>query len=197
MSTLEELKELPREELVEMAEMLHIKTPDAINPSKPNKTELATVIAEHQAKVDAERAEEDGELITIPKTEGRIAPTKTFTRAQLNKMDVMRKIRVIIHDNQATQTKEDTVTVSWGNRAIGGQTDLISLGGEPQYVRQGALNNLRDAMTTIQTLKSGPAGGVQKVRKPRFVVVEVEGLTQDELEALADKQRLRNAKNVM
>jgi len=196
MSKLEELVKLERTELVEMVSMLGLKTPNANNPSKPNKTELAEVLAEYQELQESDKVAINGEKIEVAMTDKMIRKPIPMTALELTKKEVFRKDRVIIHDNQGNQTKDDSITISWGNRGIGGQTDIIPMNGEPQYVRVGALNNIKDAMTTIQTPKGGPGGGVTKERKHRFIVVHVAGLTEDELQLLADKQKLRNAKNL-
>ena len=195
MSKVNELLELERTELVEMVSMLGLKVP-ATNPSKPNKTELATALADYQNKHESDTLKINGEVVEVEKTAKMIRKPVPMSALELTRKEVFRKDRVIIHDNQGNQTKDDSVTISWGNRALGGQTDIVSMNGDPQYVRVGALNNIKDAMTTIQTPKGGPGGGVQKERKHRFVVVDVAGLTEDELANLADKQRLRNAKNL-
>jgi len=160
----------------------------AKNPGKPNKAEYLEVLNTFKAKQDAIHGVEEGDKVEP------VADTKPKkqSKSALLKLDLMAKERVIVHDNQEGQTKDEMISVSWGNRLIGRHTDWVRLDGEPQYVRRGALNNLKDATTVIHVPK--PFGGVSMQRKNRFVVVPVEPLTDKELENLAAQQRARNSK---
>ena len=61
----------------------------------------------------------------------------------------MRKERVVIYDMQDTQTKIPAQSITWGNGLIGIHSDVVELAsGKPQYVRRGALANLRLATYT-------------------------------------------------
>jgi hypothetical protein len=166
----------------------------AKNPAKPNKTEYLEALTAFKATQDAthgvEESDEDEVEDTAPKTD--TPKRKPQSPAALMKLDLMKKDRVIIHDQQDTQTKDEMISVSWGNRLLGGQTDWIDLSGEPQYVRRGALGNLRDASMFIQTPKDG--GGVHTVRKKRFIIVETDGLTLEAFEELKAQQKMRNSK---
>jgi len=174
---------------------IEIKNPKVAN--KPNKSEIIAAILEHRAKSDAIKKERMGDTIPVnDATKANLKPgvvLKPQTKLELMRKELMLKDRVIIHDQQERQTKEETITVSWGNRGIGTFTDLVSLGGEPQYVRRGALNNLKDATTVIQIPKAN--GGVAKEVRKRFVIQRVEGLTQKELDELAAQQAMRNSKH--
>ena len=117
---------------------------------------------------------------------------KPQSRAQLVKLDAMKKDRVIVRDMQETQTKDELISVNWGNKLIGRHSDWVDLSGEPQYVRRGALYNLRDATMSVQVPKKG--GGVEMVTKKRFVVVDVDPMTEEELAQLASIQSMRNSK---
>ena len=125
-----------------------------------------------------------------PVTDG--SKRKPQTTKQLIRLDLFNKVRCVIHDQQDSQTKDEMISVSWGNRTTGGQTDFVDLSGEPQYVRRGALNNLKEATMTSHISKAN--GGVDMQSKKRFIVVETEGLTAEELADLANKQKLRTAK---
>lgn len=177
-------------------------TVEAANPAKPNKTELLESLNAFKAKQDAIHnpvVEEkvDAEVVEEPAVTGRgiKAPTtdvkKVSSKQELMRADLFRKERVIINDNQTAQTKEEMVSVSWGNRMIGGQTDFVPMHGEPQYVRRGALANLREANMVEHVQKE--RGGVEMVKRKRFSIVPVEGLTEAEITALAAKQAMRNA----
>jgi hypothetical protein len=187
--------EMTNAALLEIVEAANIKV-NAKNPQKPNKAELVEAITKHQEKATEAKKERDDDVVPIPaEAKSKLKPGVTLrekTKLQLIKEDLMLKDRVIIHDNQENQTKEDTITVSWGSRGIGTHTDLVSLTGEPQYVRRGALNNLRTAKAVIQTPKE--KGGVSTEYRNRFVIQEVKGLTEKELAELAAVQRMRNSK---
>jgi len=168
----------------------------AKNPQKPNKAEYLTALGEFKAAQDNVHKERNAEKAEAEKA----APVKDGStrkpqsKSVLTKLDLMAKERVIVQDMQETQTKDELISVSWGNRLIGMQTDWVDLSGEPQYVRRGALQNLRDATMTIQNPKKSGSGGVSKNQKKRFVVIPQEPLTQKELDQLASVQKMRNSK---
>jgi len=165
----------------------------AKNPQKPNKTEYLEALNAFKSKQDAvhgrDREEEAKVAATTPKgTPGR----KVQSEAQLQRLELFAKERVIVRDMRESQTKDEMISVSWGNRLIGMQTDWVDLSGEPQYVRVGAIENLKDAPMIIHSPKAG--GGDNMVSKKRFVIVPVEPLTDAELKALAAVQSMRNSK---
>ena len=166
----------------------------AKNPAKPNKGEYLTALNDFKAKQDATHADRIEEKAKVeeaaPVTDG--STRKPQSKDQLLKLDLMRKERVIVRDMQESQTKDEMISISWGNRLIGRKTDWVDLSGNPQYVRVGAINNLKEATMTIHT--KTPSGGDTMERKNRFVVVPVEALSEKELEELANQQKLRNSK---
>jgi len=166
----------------------------AKNPAKPNKGEYLAALNEFKAKQDETHAERNEEKAKLEKAEPVKdgSKRKPQSKAQLTKLDLMRKERVIVRDMQESQTKDEMISISWGNRLIGRQTDWVDLSGNPQYVRVGAINNLKDATMTVHAQK--PGGGDSMVRKNRFVVVPMEALSEAELEELAAQQKMRNSK---
>lgn len=166
----------------------------AKNPAKPNKTEYLEALNAFKAKQDElhkDRNEEKAKAVKAePVTDG--SKRKPQSTSQLMKLDLFKKDRVIVRDMQESQTKDEMISVSWGNRLIGRQTDWIDLSGEAQYIRRGAIGNLKEATMTVHTPK--PNGGVSMQRKNRFVVVEVDPLTGEELEELAAQQKMRTSK---
>jgi len=167
----------------------------AKNPGKPNKGEYLTALTmfkEEQDLLHKDKIEEKKEKPV--KVKESASKRKPQTASQLQKLDLFQKKRVIVRDMQEAQTKDEMVSVSWGNRRIGRQTDWIDLSGEPQYVRQGALNNLKDASMVVHTPKAGGSGGAGMARKSRFVIVDVEPLTIKEIEELKAQQSMRNSK---
>ena len=167
----------------------------AKNPAKPNKTEYLETLAVFKDEQDIIHKDRKAEKAAVtkskPVTDG--SKRKPQSKSELMKLDLFRKDRVIVHDQQDVQTKDAMISVSWGNRLIGGQTDWVDLSGAEQYIRRGALQNLREATMVIQVPK-GDAGGVSKTIKKRFIIVEVEPLTTEELADLAAQQKMRNSK---
>ena len=164
----------------------------AKNPAKPNKTEYLEALNAFKAKqdelhgVDPDAVVEKVEAVTDGSTR------KPQSKSKLMKLDLFKKDRVVIHDNQESQTKDEMISVSWGNRLLGRQTDWVDLSGEPQYVRRGALNNLKEATMVSHAPK--PGGGATQVRKKRFIVVNVEVHSDQEFADLKAQQKMRNSK---
>ena len=184
-------------------------TVQAKTPNKPTKAELiATLEAfkKEQNRINGiEYEEENDELVgeddsgsTKPKkTEDVAKPAKSYSKAERKKLqmaDLLRKERVLIYDVQDNQTKTPAITVTWGNSLIGFYTDVINLeSGKPQYVRRGALANLRNA-TFTRSIQEEEFGPVKNVVEERFNIKELDGLTEEEIEILASKQKMFNAK---
>ena len=180
-------------------------------PGKPTKAELVAVLNAYKTQQDiingiepevaAEDEEEEldtnVESESVPKpVEPKIAvakPARELSRNErkaLQRADLMRKERVIIHDMQDTQTKVPAMTVTWGNGLIGIHTDVIDLSSsKPQYVRRGALANLR-LSTYTQSIQEEEYGPVEQRTEFRFSIKELDGLSEDEIANLAAQQRL-------
>lgn len=214
---------LTNKELKQLAQELNIDV-TAKNPGKPNKEEYVKAItafkdkqeAMHGSNPDLADTDEEDIITNEPVVEVEedldeieVEPTQPATatkqvkittmgkfkgrnRGKLLREDVFRKERYIVTDMQENQTKDMVVSVAWGNRTLGGQTEFISLNGEPQYIRRGALKNVLATQTVIHEPKEG--GGENAVKKSRFVLQKIDGMTQEELAELARKQALRNAK---
>lgn len=188
-------------------------TVQAKTPNKPTKAELiATLDAfkKEQNRIngiedDEENDTENDELVgeensgsTKPKKFDDVAkPAKSYSKAERRKLqiaDLLRKERVLIHDVQDNQTKIPAITVTWGNSLIGFYSDVINLeSGKPQYVRRGALANLRNA-TFTRSIQEEEFGPVKNIVEERFSIKELDGLTEEEIEVLASKQKMFNAK---
>lgn len=193
---IEMYKELTNAQLKEECDDLGIeKVIGSKNPAKPTKDDyLAAIEAKFNYEPVAQETGEDEVKEEVEAVAEIPTTRKPQSAAKLSRLEMTRKDRIIVHDVQASQTKDkdEMISVSWGNRLLGGQTDFVSLSGEPQYVRRGAINNLLEATTVIH--KSRPTGGVESEVVKRFVITEVGGLTPEELADLASKQKLRNAK---
>ena len=190
----DEYKDLTNSQLAEECEALGIKKVlGSKNPHKPTKDDYIAAII---AKLNYEPLDGEDEVEEEVEAEAKIPTTrKKQTQAQLARLEMFRKDRVVIHDTQENQSKDkdEMISVSWGNRLLGGQTDFVSLNGQPQYVRRGALNNIMDA-TTIHHKPKANGNGVSAERGKRFIVTEVAGFTEKELAELATKQKMRNSK---
>ena len=180
-------------------------------PGKPTKAELVAVLNAYKtqqdiingiepevaADEDEEELDTNVESVSVPKpVEPKIAvakPARELSRNErkaLQRADLMRKERVIIHDMQDTQTKVPAMTVTWGNGLVGIHTDVIDLSSsKPQYVRRGALANLR-LSTYTQSIQEEEYGPVEQRTEFRFSIKELDGLNEDEIANLAAQQRL-------
>ena len=190
-------KDMTNKELAELVKDFDL-TVEAANPGKPNKTELIAALDKFKAKQDAingiePEVDEDEPETTVEPTAPVVKKPKKSSKVALIKADLLRKERVIINDNQTNQTKDEMISVSWGNRKIGVYSEYITLTGEPQYIRRGALGNLKD-VTFIHHEPKANGSGDQMLVKPRFSIVPVAGMTEDELKELGNKQAMRNAK---
>ena len=180
-------------------------------PGKPTKAELVAVLNAYKTQQDIINgiepevaADEDEEELdtnvesesVLKSVEPKIAvakPARELSRNErkaLQRADLMRKERVIVHDMQDTQTKVPAMTVTWGNGLVGIHTDVIELAsGKPQYVRRGALANLR-LSTYTQSIQEEEYGPVEQRTEFRFSIKELDGLSEDEIANLAAQQRL-------
>ena len=131
------------------------------------------------------------------KVEDVAKPARAYSKAERRKLqiaDLLRKERVLIHDVQDNQTKIPAITVTWGNSLIGFYSDVINLeSGKPQYVRRGALANLRNA-TFTRSIQEEEFGPVKNIVEERFSIKELDGLTEEDIEILASKQKMFNAR---
>ena len=119
---------------------------------------------------------------SVPKTreeEIQLAAEYNFTKTYVVVTD---------HDNTQSTDSDDLlagVKIQWGNRFTLGQTDVVFMHGEPQYVRNGAI----EAMKTM-LIPTNSESSTTRVKK-RFSITEVEGWDQDRIDALKEQQRLK------
>ena len=181
-------------------------TVDAKTPGKPNKAELVSALENYRKQQNIINGVEEDETEDLDETNDeltpgsknetkveKVVPQKLLPREQkkrLQKADLLRKERVIVIDKQHTQTRIPAITVTWGNKLIGIYSDVIDLkSNKPQYVRRGALANLR-ACTFTYSYQEEEFAPVKQVTEERFEIRELEGLTEDEIADLAIKQRM-------
>ena len=188
-------------------------TLEAKNPSKPTKAELVATLTNFKREQDVLNGnideEENDELVNdsnsgsegeITASKKEVKPSKPARelsqseRKKLQMADLLRKERVLVYDVQDNQTKTPAMSVTWGNSLIGFYTDMVNLeSGKPQYIRRGALANLRDA-TFTRSIQEEEFGPVVNQTEFRFNIKELDGLTEEEIETLGAKQKLFNSK---
>ena len=121
-------------------------------------------------------------------------------KAKLQKDDLLRKEEVIITDMDNTQTRVEAKTISWGNELIGYYTDLVQFDTEDGvYIRRGAIQKMESGKMTITTKKkniNADGGAVEIIttkEQPRFRVVRLQGMTEEEKVRLATEQATKKA----
>jgi len=186
-----QFEELTNAELKEACKDFDIEV-IANNPAKPNKTEYLEALNKFKESQDKLHGIDANETEEAPKPKKKSKVRKEQSHGQLMKLDLMAKQRVIVRDMQESQTKDEMISVSWGNRLIGRQTDFIDLSGTPQYIRKGALNNLKEASMVTHTPNGNKSPSMK--RTPRFVIVETENLSEKEIAELSAQQKMRNSK---
>lgn len=187
-------------ELKEMLEVLELSTPKAKNPFKPNKDEMVKVLMEFKRYQDNINGYEPEEGDEIPEEDEEeevvvVAPRKkkesNAEKAALLKADLMRSELVIVHDTQTSQTATAARTVTWGNRLLGIQNDVVKFG-TPWYVRRGALANLRcNEITEYSQEENGP---MRTDTRSRYMITDVAGWTEEQLATAVAEQRIRNSR---
>jgi len=154
----------------------------------------------NEEEIMADKVEVQEEIKTESKVETKTTPKapvvaefKKLTRdeevalaAEYN----LTKTRVVVTDHDTTQSMEADVlergvTISWGNKFLGSQTDCVFMHGEPQYVRNGALAAMRTILIPTNSKDSTSR------TKARFSITEVEGWTQEKIDELKAQQKLK------
>ena len=159
-----------------------------------------TIINTNEEEIMADEVEVQEEVKVENKVETKTTPKapvvpefKKLTRdeevalaAEYN----MTKTRVVVTDHDTTQSMEADVlergvTISWGNKFLGSQTDCVFMHGEPQYVRNGALAAMKTILIPTNSKDSTSR------TKARFSITEVEGWTQEKIDELKAQQKLK------
>lgn len=154
----------------------------------------------NEEEIMDDKVEVQEEIKTESKVETKITPKapvvpefKKLTRdeevalaAEYN----LTKTRVVVTDHDTTQSMEADVlergvTISWGNKFLGSQTDCVFMHGDPQYVRNGALAAMRTILIPTNSKDS------TNRTKARFSITEVEGWTQEKIDELKAQQKLK------
>ncbi len=177
------------------------------NVSKPTKTEyLAAIKLSYATPTEPEEVdsideiEESDEDFLKNDFEEKPKPAKVVevkeTRSQKRKKqrnEMFALKRVIITSNDDSQTKVNNMVnyVTWGNRLLGHQTDRVIFG-KPWHVRVGALNNLKDNIL-YKSIQDDEGNSVKTQTMPKYNIVYLDKLTEDEIELIAKRQTIRNS----
>ena len=168
----------------------------ALNGAEDTNTNTNT----NEEEIMADKVEVQEEIKTETKVETKttqktpvVTEPKKLTRdeevalaAEYN----MTRTRVVITDHDTTQSMEADVlekgvVISWGNKFLLSQTDCVFMHGEPQYVRNGALEAMKIILIPTNSKDSTSR------TKARFSITEVEGWTQEKIDELKAQQKLK------
>ena len=147
-----------------------------------------------QDEINGVTEESDGVEETVGATDKIVAPNpvpKTRDEEiQLAAEYNFTKSYVVVTDHDNTQSTDSDdllsgVKIQWGNRFPLGQTDVVFMHGEPQYVRNGAIEAMKTMLIPTNSEKTST-----RVKK-RFSITEVEGWDQDKIDSLKEQQRLK------
>lgn len=162
---------------------------DAKNPAKPNKAELSAALDEYYAP--AAKTESEPEIEIVAEKPKETAKKKEVSLRKKQYDAKMKKVRVMVTSNADNQTKHQNRTITWGNRVLGHNTDIVVFE-KPWYIRQGALDNMRTA-TIVKHFQNDETGQPDSVVIPAYNIVELGHLTEEEIKKMARNQQVRNA----
>lgn len=162
-------------------------------PNRATKAQLVEILTNYRNEMNGEDVS-DSEDAVDEEPEVKVTTQAQMPRSKkiaLQKADLFRKEHVIITDNQSTQTKFGVQYVRWGNTGITGiQTDIVTMG-KPQYVRRGALANMKLGTTSTPVVDEN--GTMTTEQGPRYNIQYLDGLTEKQIKDLQNKQAMRNA----
>lgn len=205
---LENVEELTNEELKTLIDNLTdegaLINVDAKNPSKPNKTELLTALNKYKKELAGDEEDEEDEE-DLKKSSELDTPVKKIVKAselprsqrkRLQIADKFRKECVLITDTNNMQTPDKAMFVSWGNGLIGHQTDVVNLEGRfPQYVRRGALDNLKNVMKRVP-YQNDKSDEIKYRYEQRYLITPAAGLSAGELQKKKIEQQIKAANKI-
>jgi hypothetical protein len=188
-------------QLKEAASELMVDVEATTESGKPSKDDYINALQdfdkeqgfEEEPKAEIENVELEPE-IEVKKDKKLTAAQKRsqLKRKQFDELMVLK--RVIITSNQENQTKDPIGAVryvTWGNGLIGHKTDRYILG-KPWHIRQGALNNLKEA-TLFKSQPNPSTGAPETVEVPFWNIQTLDPLSKDELKKMGEKQKVRDA----
>ena len=156
-----------------------------LNAFKDKQDEINGVIGEEESE-DEDETQGAATKNIVPNPVPRTRDEEIQLAAEYN----FTKTCVVVTDHDNTQSTDSDdllagVKIQWGNKFTLGQTDVVFMHGEPQYVRNGAI----EAMKTM-LIPTNSESSTTRVKK-RFSITEVEGWDQDRIDALKEQQRLK------
>jgi hypothetical protein len=172
---------------------------DSKNVSKPTRKEYIDSILAFEAKAAQKEEKETEEFLSEPEPATPVVAKKEVKK-EVSKKDIAaqkrafmnKRIRVLITSNSTNQTKTGGLErITWGNRVLGHHTDNVVLG-RPWHVREGALNNMRQAMTR-NSIQDDEGNQVRWETVPTYNIQILEPLTESEINKIARRQTIRDA----
>lgn len=203
--------EMTNKQLQELVDDFELKVDSKI-AGRPTKAELVATLEAYKKEQDIingveeeDEIEDSNENDELDSDEGVEASKKIVKQKDLPKekkralqrADLLRKVRVMVFDKQNTQTRIPVITVTWGNKLVGINTDIVNLqSGKAQYVRRGALANLESA-TFSYSYQDDESDQVRTITEKRFEIRELDGLSEEEIETLAQQQKMNKRLSAM
>lgn len=172
-----------------------------VTDKKPTNTTLVDLIKSHP---DYEENPNEGipKLSEVPDDEipGEVVDDagnvliKTTSKVQDIADDNERVILVTVTDHDNSQSIEDDVEgrlfqASWGNMICPPRRESVLVNGTEQYISRGMIKHMKTM--TIPTFTTGADGKVKVGKKARFAIRELEGWSEEKLNALKEAQKGR------
>lgn len=178
-----------------------------VEDKKPTNTVLIDLIKAHE---DYEENPNEGipKLNEVPMDEipGEVVDdagqvlVKTTSKLDDIREDNERMVFVSVTDHDNTQSIEDDeenrlFQASWGNRICAPRRESVLVNGVPQYISRGMMKHMRSIKIPSFVKADDSSGGVKATWKPRFTINELEGWTEEQLDALKKTQAGRIVAN--
>jgi hypothetical protein len=184
-----DLIKMNKTQLLETFEKHSIPLPEGIDAEKgPTNKELIAAIEAY----NAENASET-DPAPLPKREADKKP-EVFSKAAQFKADMTRAERVIVTDTQRFQSLDEDAPISWPvsfSNGIISEGMLVSLSGDPQYIPRCLIAVLKGVELQEWTQEGDSARDIRKIKRKRFVVMPVEGMTDAEIDAQKKRELAR------
>jgi len=190
-----ELKDMTKRELLEVIEK-HGVPVTAANEKAPTNAELIASIEKFNNRFSTdEDIEEEQKSIEGPTGKSGVVQS---SKVELQKADLLRKERVVVLDTQRFQALEEdvenmTIPVSFSNGVVEADR-LVVINGEPQYLERGIIQRLEDVVVPEVTQAEEKKSAIRTTRRKRYNVMQVGGLTNEEIEAQRNRELARSGR---
>ena len=174
-----------------------------VTSKKPTNTLLVDLIKSHP-DYEASPTEDIPKLSEVPIDEipGEVVDSagnvlvKTTSKLDDITEDNERMIRVVITDHDTSQSIEDDQNnrlfkASWGNMLCTPRSEYVLVNGTPTGASRGMIKHMKALTTVIAT--NDAKGNPKSTKIARFSISEVDGWTEEQLEALKKTQAGRVA----